>query len=335
LTLCLPTKAPPDQQLDQIPTIVIDATRNCRTDQFEIFARFFDSWDQRNEPLHFYLCPADLIAPWVEKFVRRAAAIDNHEWSPENPDQLFSLVIAPLNVARKRTRTRAGSPTSRRSSAKTNPPSLLHEPIARMSSAPKQWEIETNRNGEMRLKLVGVSGSEKIPQRHFFANFLLLVAPMAGSTVKLGVVLVDYPKGRWRYDVPGGKFTKTDGAAEENVAREIFEELGWMIDKDRICGPIGLKYETHSLREDGLPGVIQYFYYKLDLVTDTDWPLCRAKKVPSKSTKHRDIVVRELDKLIEEQTRAAVGRNAREVCHVPASVLKALKATLETSESHK
>jgi 8-oxo-dGTP pyrophosphatase MutT (NUDIX family)/class 3 adenylate cyclase len=98
----------------------------------------------------------------------------------------------------------------------------------------------------------------EIDGEHIVAAFVLMVT---GN--HRGIVLVDNPKPGWRYDVPGGKVSVLDGSMRDTVAREVFEELGLLVDQDRLGEPIAYKYDPMSAKERQQPVIAVYYPYRL------------------------------------------------------------------------
>lgn len=157
-----------------------------------------------------------------------------------------------------------------------------------------------------------------IENDHYFACFCLL-------TWDGTVVLIDYPKPGWDYDVPGGKSATLDRNGVDTVRREVFEELGLILDRDRLGAPLGSLYDHKSAREQGLPVVAQYYHYPLK-----DYEYSYLSDVARTTTKGHPLVHVNLTELLREKREHQGAIEAR--CHAPLAVIDHIVKNLTSNQ---
>jgi hypothetical protein len=302
-------------QMSELPTFVIDhVPEEPNEPQFSRFLHIYNSTGvQPVSPLHFVLTPRFLNETFINAFVSRLLHVTNHPDHFGVTDTLFTLKILSQSSTQPKVLPHLAPP-------KVQP--HLRTPIAK-NLPDHAWQLAADRT-KNELTLTSIScRSVMVDDKHFFANFAILLVL---GTQGYEVVLINHAKAPWDYDVPGGKFSSNlDGHAKNNVSREVFEELGWLLDEDRLCGPIGLNYDQKSVNAGGLPGVIQYFKYVIDPASD--WQTGGAR--PQKSTKQHGLTYMKLAKLIEMKKAAPAGNFGRDtVCHIPLPILESLMADL-------
>ncbi len=153
-----------------------------------------------------------------------------------------------------------------------------------------------------------------ITGKHLMAFFVLMTR---GSEV----VLVNKPKPGWSHDVPGGKVTVADRSGLDTVQREVFEELGLLLEENRLEGPIGALYDHRSAKERGIPVIAHYFHYPLD---NREYKyLFGAAKA---TTKGECLVPYPLLQLLDEKEKNAGPLEA--VCHASLAVIERIVTRL-------
>lgn len=150
-----------------------------------------------------------------------------------------------------------------------------------------------------------------VSKKHILASFGILLFDNS-------VILVDYPKGSWQYDVPGGKVSVKDTDEYVTLKREVFEELGLLIDRHRISDPLGFFYDPFSSRENKSPVIAQYFVYHLDEDEYKD-----LIKTVQKCTKGYPLIKFPLKQLIKQKTENE--GNIENLCHIPVSILEKIE----------
>jgi len=309
LTLCVS-----GFQMSKIPTFIVDFEPEQASENSHQFLQLFRSTGLRpSSPLCFDISP-HASGEFIDTFVKRAAKVTNHPGIPGQQDLFFSFAIRPGNNIRAQSVKPANS---------VDIPRMLGTPLVASSlSTGNDWRAAID---NVSKSLVVFSSSRKsacVETQHFFANFVILLEPSDGT---YNVVLVNKPKGPWDYDIPGGKYASTDSSAADNVCREVFEELGWILDPKRLKGPIGLNYDHTSLRESGKPGLIQYFYYVI--VPSKDWQSNTTR--PQRSTTKDTLCYKNFAELVSEKaTLKGQGQAVEPLCHVPLKVLEALATEL-------
>lgn len=175
--------------------------------------------------------------------------------------------------------------------------------------------IEWNKNGSQESLMLSDSENKSdnyvdIQTPHILAAFVLM-------TYEQQVILVDYKKGIWDYDVPGGKVNGLDNSCEATVVREVFEELNFDIEESRLQKIDGCVYDAKSAKE-GKPVVAQYFQYKLNN-GECDHLMNTLKT----STKNQNLAMIPLDYLLKEKLNHS--ENLQEaICHAPLGSIEQL-----------
>lgn len=305
LTLCVS-----GFQMSNIPTFIIDFDANQNLDSSSSFLQLFNSTGlQPSPPLTFNISP-ETKEEYINAFVKRAAKVTNHPGQPAQRDIEFSFSFRPSNATRTH-------------SAKQVEPidisRIIKLPLTSNSrQAVKDWQIDIDKKSYALTLFSMQSKAGSVEARHFFANFLILLEPSGKS---FNIVLVNKPKPPWELDVPGGKFASTDTTAIDNVCREAFEELGWILEPKRVKGPIGVNYDHRALHESGKPGLIQYFYYIISPPVDWQTDACR----PNYSTTNKKLFYRDFSDLVsEKRTLSCLNPGIEHICHIPLRVLIAL-----------
>jgi len=154
---------------------------------------------------------------------------------------------------------------------------------------------------------------------HIVACFVLLTAKIDESPGNGGhnVYLVYVEKGEWTHDVPGGKVAARDRTLQDTVRREVFEELGLLLDIGRIGEPVGFKYDLKSALEH-VPVLPIYFGYRLD-PNEREY-LGRKRAM---STKGHRIGPYSLQRLIDDKRS-----QPEHTCHAPLEALVSLQQSL-------
>jgi len=309
LTLCVS-----GFQMSKIPTFIVDFESSQMSEISSQFHQLFVSTGLKpSTPLCFNIS-TDAKDEFIDAFVKRAAEVTNHPGTPLQHDIPFSFAMRPDS-------------NTRAQSAKTvcavDIPKMLGTPlVANSRSAVKGWRTEIDNESKSLVVFSASRRSARVDTHHFLANFVVLLEPADGT---YNVVLVNKPKGPWDYDIPGGKYASTDSSAADNVCREVFEELGWILDRKRLKGPIGLNYDHTSVRESGKPGLIQYFYYVIE--PSKDWQSERAR--PQHSTTKDTLCYKNYAELFGEKVKKSrKSQTIEPLCHVPLKVLEALATEL-------
>jgi hypothetical protein len=137
-----------------------------------------------------------------------------------------------------------------------------------------------------------------IEGRHIIGAFALITRDSDPPTVLLQHKL----KVPWAYDVPGGKLAIIDRTVAEGITREVFEELGFVANVNRLSEPIAFKYDPHS-RKEGVPVIAIYCHYSMssgefdyldnfvspDVAAEEQNPLtfCEIEDLVAKKRRHR------------------------------------------------
>lgn len=135
------------------------------------------------------------------------------------------------------------------------------------------WLRENGRSAEFRAAIQAQRGTAalsvgalqhnvatyRVDGKHVFAAFVLLTYDLPGG---LSLMLIEHSKRPWEYDVPGGKMAQVDTSIEDTAEREVFEELGLIIDRARLSPVLEWKYDKRSQKE-GEPVVAGYLRYTL------------------------------------------------------------------------
>lgn len=174
-------------------------------------------------------------------------------------------------------------------------------------------EFDFARRVVRRLRVAG-----RRPQRLRFGEKHILGVFGVLTFVKDGVpsvLLVQYPKATWTYDVPGGKAALGDSTCLGVLKRELFEELGLILDEGRALRWVGLKYDEKSALT-GKPVIACYYHYPLSHDERADM-LDRVRT----STKGKPLIGYALADLIADQ-RGRDGLRSERVCHAPIEVLE-------------
>jgi 8-oxo-dGTP pyrophosphatase MutT (NUDIX family) len=228
------------------------------------FARIIDNMRARRYPLTFPVLRRGTIRyvrPNVEEFVTQLSTISNHP-KYRHPDALL------------RVRVRVGEALAGEVTRDTRGPSGMLElrpdevyrcfDALRASHTTDRFHVSIDFTAKEALIELGVQpgGSfleGEVRGRHIFAAFALITR---NTDSRPTVVLKRKMKAPWPYDVPGGKVSGTDRSLADTVARELLEELGILVDRNGLYGPIAYKYDPHS-RKEGVPVVACYFHLPL------------------------------------------------------------------------
>jgi 8-oxo-dGTP pyrophosphatase MutT (NUDIX family) len=119
-----------------------------------------------------------------------------------------------------------------------------------------------------------------------------------------------------------------DESLPDAVSREVFEELGFILDPSRLSAPIAFKYDPRS-RKEGVPVIASYFRYDLtaedasylegfrcpDAAEDDDHPLGThpIKSLIAAKRQHRE-------------TRRPDVDDAEAECHAPLEALERIES---------
>ena len=164
---------------------------------------------------------------------------------------------------------------------------------------------------------------QTVDENHLFACFVLM-------TWNRCVVLVMVKRGRkpgWTHDIPGGKITEIDNSECAAAQRETFEELGMVLNIDKLHSPVGCLYDHRSAKERGVPVVAQYYHYQLQ-EGEYDYLF----KVAKTTTKGETLVLYSLDQLLEEKRRNTGYLEA--VCHAPLGSIEHIAHQLGSSSGN-
>lgn len=297
-------------EMKDLPTFVVDTEGREENPAFSRFHAMFQlTGSKPASPLYFTVDSERMTSRHRREFISKLSEVSNHPDIPDSRDSRFALSINPRNPHL----TPSSEPLKPREVAGYFEPPL----VAGENGA--QWTIiEGADSGTMELEC-HLPLCARMRRRHFLANFVVLILQSQEGPL---VALVDHQKGRWDKDVPGGKYSERDRTHEDCLVREVFEELGWILDRTQFQDPVGLIYEEHALHENGDPGIIQYYHYVLD--PDRDWPGNRDR--PGRSTKRHPIQYEPLDRLIESKRRLLAKDDSVEpICHVPMRVLERIR----------
>jgi 8-oxo-dGTP pyrophosphatase MutT (NUDIX family) len=169
---------------------------------------------------------------------------------------------------------------------------------------------------ELGVEPGGAFREGEVRGRHMFAAFALITRSL---DTRPSVVLKRKMKAPWPYDVPGGKVSSTDKSLVDTVSRELFEELGILVDRKQLSAPIAYKYDPHS-RKEGVPLVACYFH--LPLRAEDDHYLNEFPPPDLTENERYPLTSYPLDELIAAKQGHRDGRrvdvdDAEAECHAP------------------
>lgn len=97
-----------------------------------------------------------------------------------------------------------------------------------------------------------------VKEKHIIATFAVIYKAEENKKI----LLINKQKAGWSYDVPGGKFNMEDASLPNCLSRELFEELGIIIDFNRLKQGY-IKYDAASKKENSKPVIPVYYEYPL------------------------------------------------------------------------
>ena len=301
LTLCVG-----GMEMERVPTFVIDCLEGEEAATFERFKTLYKSTGTNPfSPLTYSIPPGWSHRVHLRELVSRLAKVSNHPDIHHDQDEFFTVSLAAPG------RRKCQRPKSRSASDRG-------ERMVLTPSGERPWAIGFTREQDgIAVDLPGVKLRLE-PRQHFFANFVLLLQwDQKGGGYN--VLLVAYNKSQrrgkgWDYDIPGGKYSRTlDRSARQNVAREVLEEVGLVLEESRLKGPAGFVYVRNSVHEEA-PGLIQYFYY----ILEQDDLERTGGTLPDTATKGHPLVPYPLAEL----TAVKPARRRDALCHAPVEVLQ-------------
>jgi ADP-ribose pyrophosphatase YjhB (NUDIX family) len=166
----------------------------------------------------------------------------------------------------------------------------------------------------------GFAADVPVAGRHIIGAFALMTREATGEH---SVVLKHKGKRPWPYDVPGGKISVSDVSVKDAVSREVFEEMGIVLEHERLSEPIAVKYDKRSQKE-GVPVIAVYCHYKL---TDIESRYFDEFLPPDAGPDGYPLVPRAVDELINAKRRLREERSkdlddAEAECHAPLEAIE-------------
>ncbi len=252
------------EELATTPTITLSSPQIAFDPVLSAFARIVDNMRVRCKPLTFPIFrrgSSSYQRSDIPTFVRRLSSITNHPGYDLRDTQFVVQLRIDEGFA-----SVAGFKLKQKSRDLEVSPEFVQDCF--------DWLRDRNRSDSFRIALdfenhlavIEISESAnpqffeaRVTGRHKVGVFALLTK---GSVDERSVILKHKGKLPWPFDVPGGKVANIDRTLEDTLSREIFEELGMLIDGESFGDHKAFKYDKHSNKE-GVPVIAIYCHHDL------------------------------------------------------------------------
>ena len=200
-------------------------------------------------------------------------------------------------------------------------------PIEFASIIPNQFKIGglkiKNHNSEVISLSYNCDDGNKIVKidvEHFIAYFVLLIW---GSDL---FVMCRTDKD-WPYDLPGGKRKIKDNTWQDALRREVFEEIGMILDKEKFGNNfLGTIYDHRSANQKGAPVIASYCYYVLN---NNEFDELQIQQFTTKGHQYEFV---SLEYILKEKREKNKINSLEVFTHAPEFVIKTLHEIIMNNE---
>ena len=295
---------------------------------FNAFARIVDNMRMKLQPLIFPIVRNGALGTFVRSnipdFVGKLAHVCNHP-NYDPPDARF-MVEFRINRAIANDLKWVMSPLPAGGEIS---PDAVYRCFDALRAAGRTDEFRVAIDFLQQRALIEVGEAREgecfsatIEGRHIIGGFALITRDSDPPTVLLQHKL----KVPWAYDVPGGKVAVIDRTLAEGITREIFEELGFVANAERLSEPVAFKYDPRS-RKEGVPVIAVYCHY---LMSSEECDYLDNFVSPDIATEDQNpLTFCEIEDLVAKKRRHRVGRrvdvdDAEIECHAPLEAFEAI-----------
>jgi hypothetical protein len=323
-----------DEEPASTPTITITGfggRQDFPNPVFGAYARIVNNMLSKASPLTFVVAArggsSNYELTQIKEFVDRLALVCNNP-KYDVTDALFNV---ELKIGQNLAEKISWHPIESAEVPQVTP-DTVYQAFDTLRNEHRTDELRVTMNSDTLTCLFEVAASDgpcytaSVTGRHIIGAFALLAH---GSIRDRAVILRDKQKPPWQYDVPGGKVTTVDTSLADAISREVFEELGLLIETERLSSPISVKYDWRSQKE-GVPVIAIYCNYEL-----TPEEICYLENYGRMETGGTDIgflTSYGVEDLIAKKKSHRVHRrdvdDAEAECHAP---LEAIQELLKSS----
>lgn len=275
-----------------IPTLIHKKSNDTDTPLFDAYCRLIENADGPYHPLRFTVQKGEQRRPCIKDFIERLALVCN------NP--MYEMRDCKFKVE-----------ANHEAYDQTNPDPILPVKFAGdIDTQFKDGGLEII-NHEVKPITFSFNGyrnkydTVKIKAEHFVAYFACLIWEKK-------LLLVEHENKEWPYDLPGGKRKETDLTWQDTIVREVFEEIGIILEPERLADNfLGTIYDHKSSKQGGQPVIASYCYYPLN---EDEYAIVQMQDA---ATKDYSIEFEELREILEIKEKNNKVGNLEAHCHAP------------------
>jgi ADP-ribose pyrophosphatase YjhB (NUDIX family) len=286
-----------------LPTLHLVSPMESPSPLFDQFKTMIDALERERSPMRFPLRRGTTyVRPSLDDFVKRLRHLCSRP-TLQVQDRHFKVLLK-----------RQGEPDLHAQTIDQHFIAQLFNASVSRGTASTDFKVEFDFHSSTATICAGSTEGTAVCEtrvHHVVGSFALMTANVESRPA---VILARVAKPGWTHDVPGGKVSIVDESVADTVERELFEELGLVIDPSRLSAPLAFKYDLKS-RRDGVPVIAVYHHYALNR-RETDYLL----KISGRTTKGHSLAAYPLASLIADQRGSDDS-----VCHASAWILEAMQ----------